>query len=165
MKQKFKSRLLWVLAGGVVVCFTVIISAFTIYPGLQEVLPTNLWSACIFFGAPGLIAGYLIGRFSKHWFSSVSGFVGIILGVLWHLHLSELSAQLANTHYDSASQILTLVTRVDGFFITRWVVNIEYRVLLFTGVLGFLVGLTMLLSPVLISILGIYVADNIIKHA
>ena len=166
MKQKSKSRFfLWALAGFVVGCLTVVVAAFTIFPGLQEVLPQYFLSACIFFGGPGLIAGLFIKRFSKHWFSSIAGFVGIILGVLWHLHLSELSANIANRHYDPASQILASVTRVGGFFLTRWIVNIEYRALLFTGVLGFLVGLTMLLSPVLISILGTYAANNIMKQA
>ena len=165
MKQKFKSRFfIWTLAGGVIACLTVVISAFTIYPELREILPKNLWSVCIFFGGPGLIAGFSIRHFSKHWFSSISGFVGIILGVLWHLHLSELSAQIANAHYASPLKILTSVSMVDGFFLTHWLINVEYKVLLCGGVLGGLVGLAMLLSPVLISILGTSVTNNIMKR-
>lgn len=164
MIQKFKLRFfIWTLAGGVTACLTVFISAFTIYPGLQEVLPENFWSACIFFGGPGLIAGFLIKRFSKHWLSNVSGFAGIIFGVLWHLHLSELSANIANTHYDTSSYILASISRTDGFFLTRWLVNVEYRILLCREVLVVLVGLGMLLSPVFISILGTFMTNNIMK--
>ena len=165
MNKKFKSKLLiWTSAGGVTACFTVFISAFTIYPGLQEVLPENFLSACIFFGGPGLIAGFLIRRFSKHWLSSVSGFAGVILGVLWHLHLSELSANIANTHYDTYSYMLSSISMADGFFLTRWIVNFEYRVLLCKGALGILVGLGMLLSPVFMSILGTFMTNNIMKN-
>lgn len=164
MKKKFKSGLLWALAGCVAACLTVVMLAFTIYPGLQEALPANFWSACIFFGGPGLIAGFLIRRFSKNWFSSIAGFAGIIPGVLWHLHLSGLSAQIANAHYTSPGMILTSVFMTDGFFLMRWLINIEYRVLLCGGVLGGLIGLAMLLSPALISILVTSVANNIMKQ-
>lgn len=166
MKKTKSEFFLWALAGSAVACLTAVaISAFTIYPELQEIFPQNLWPVCAFFGGPGLIAGFLVKRFSKHRLSSVAGFIGIILGVLWHLHLSELSAQIANAHYDSASEILASVTRVGGFFLTRWIVNIEYKVLLFEGVLGVAIGLTMLLSPVFISILGVYSANNITKKS
>lgn len=165
MKQKSKSGFFpWALAGFAASCFAVAISAFTIYPGLQEVLPEHLLSACVFFGGPSLIAGALIKRFSKHWFSVIAGFVGIILGVLWHLHLSELSANIANTHYDTSSYMLSSISIADGFFLTRWIVNVEYRVLLCKGVLGVLVGLGMLLSPVFISIMGTFMTNNIMKN-
>lgn len=165
MENKSDPIFVWALAGAAVACLTVAISALTIYSGLQEVFPQQLWSVCVFFGGPGLIAGALIKRSSKHLLSAIAGFLGIVLGVLWHLHLGELSAQIANAHYDSTQEILSSVSRLDGFFLTRWLINLEYKALLLGGVPGIAVGLTMLFSSVLTSILGTYAANNLVKKA
>ena len=161
MKAESKSNLfLYAIAGGLTGCLAVVVSAFTIYPGLQEILLDNMFVFCIFMGGPGLVAGLLVGRFSKHHVSKVLGLSGIVLGVLWHLHLSGLSAQVANaSHYGSGT--LTSVYRVDGFFLTRWITNIEYAVLINGGVST---GLVMLALPVLLGILGTYVGNRVVKQ-
>lgn len=153
MQRQPRSRhLLHAIAGGATGIVAVIASAFTIYPGLRDILFVNILVFCIVMGGPGLLAGFLIGRLSSHRSSRILGFGGIVVGVLWHLHLSGLSAQIANASH-GGSGVLTSVSRVDGFFLTRWLVNLEYAALLHGGILT---GLVMLALPLVLGLAGVY---------
>jgi hypothetical protein len=80
------SYLLYAIVGGIVGCLSVIASAFTIYPGLRDILLDNLLVFIVVMGAPGLAAGLLIARLARQVSSSILGFGGIVVGVFWHLH-------------------------------------------------------------------------------
>ena len=153
MKRRSKSSyLLYAIVGGIVGCLSVIASAFTIFPGLRDILLDNLLVFFLVMGAPGLVAGLLIARLARQVASRILGLGGIVAGVFWHLHLSGLSPQIANaSHYGSGA--LASVSRVDGFFLTRWLVNLEYAALLHGGVLT---GLIMLALPVILGVVGVY---------
>ncbi len=151
-RRSRSSYLAYAIAGGIAGCLSVVASAVTIYPGLRDILLDNLLVFSLFMGGPGLLGGLLIARLARHVPSKILGFAGIVLGVLWHLHLSGLSAQIANaSHYGSGA--LTSVQRLDGFFLTRWLVNLEYAALLRGGVLT---GLLMLALPVILGLVGVY---------
>jgi hypothetical protein len=140
------------IVGGALGCSVVVASAFSVYPGIRDVLITSFPVFRIFMGGPGLVGGLLIARLARHRWAEIFGFGGIILGVFWHLHLSGLSAQIANaSHMGSGG--LTSVSRLDGFFLTRWFVNLEYAALLHGGLFT---GLLMLTLPMILGLLGVY---------
>lgn len=158
-----KGNIVWLFlyagGGSFAGCLAVVVSTFTIYPGLRVILFGNILVFCLAMGGPALIGGLLVGRFSKKFLSVILGFGGIVLGVLWHIHLSFLSAHVANaSHFGSGS--LTSVSRLEGFFLTRWLINMEYAALIYGG---FLTGLIMLLLPAFLGILGTYIGNMVIK--
>lgn len=152
-----KSIILYALSGAIVACVVALLASVTVYPGLRD---SFYWpNIPVFFGfnfaIPGAVAGSLIKSLSKNLAARVSGFLGIILGVLWQL---QLGFMLIVEEYNEELGTLVLRKSTAGNTIMRLLEDFGSCLHQHSGVLG---DIFVIFLPVLLALLGIAIANFI----
>lgn len=152
-----ESIILYVLSGVIFTCVVALLASFTIYPGLRDsfVWPNILVVFGGNFAIPGAIAGGLIKLLSRNLADRISGFLGIVLGVLWQLHLAFLILVEECEFNDGA---FVLIKKTGGCAITRLLKNFESSLVHNDGAFS---QFFVLMLPVLLALFGIMAADFI----
>ncbi|MGR3302190.1 MAG: hypothetical protein ACUZ8I_06770 [Candidatus Scalindua sp.] len=109
---------------------------------------------------PALIAGGAIAKFAKSRGSAITGYLGIIFGCWWNIHLSFLLASITRGQITGQGGLVD-VERLSGFFISRFLINTEYFLLIHGGQI---VGWVVSFLPLLCSVIVVWLANSVLKR-
>lgn len=155
-----KSIILYVVSSAIFTCAVALLASVTVYPGLRD---SFFWpNILVVFGGnfaiPGAIAGGLIKLLSRNLAARISGFLGIVLGVLWQLHLAFLILVEECEFNDGA---FVLIKKTGGCAITRLLKNFESSLMHDRMRDGIFSQVFVLILPILLAFLCIFAANFI----
>jgi hypothetical protein len=121
--------------------------------------PVNIllgWPLVI--GLPGSIAGLLVARSAGSRGIRIAGLLGISLGVIWGLHLTDLDNRIEGARQFAPPGMVVGEMKREGNPVLSTIVNAESWAILHGGVVADVVILAL---PVLVGLLGVAVAKKV----